>query len=243
MNKGLIESIIKKYYLSENESVKWVIKDNSLSIDFTSQNKDLIGSIKCNNVGINDCELAIFDTKKLLNLISICSDNLDIYPFSHKSTFNKIHIKDENYESIYHLADPILIKKPGTVNVPKWDVIFNIQNKDILSLLKAKSALSDSNNLLLKVESNLQTNKSNLIFHFGDENGYNNKIMYNIPLQEKYNEISIPFSSNLVGNILKENKDSTSSQISIFEKGLMKMEFKIGDIESTYYIVRLEINN
>jgi len=82
-----------------------------------------------------------------------------------------------------------------------------------------------------------------LIFHFGDENGYNNKIMYTIPLPEKLKDLSIPFSSNLIGNILKENKDSTSTQVSIFEKGLMKMEFKIGDIESTYYIVRLEINN
>ena len=96
MNKGLIESIIKKYYLSENESVKWVIKDNLLVIDFTSQNKDLIGSIKCNNISIENCELAIFDTKKLLNLISICSEELNIHPFAHKGVYNRIHIKDES---------------------------------------------------------------------------------------------------------------------------------------------------
>jgi hypothetical protein len=138
-----------------------------------------------------------------------------------------------------------LSKLFSTSRIYKWSLKEHLQpGKTYKIYFKiSNSSNKDSNNLLLKVESSLQTQNSDLIFHFGDENGYNNKIMYTIPLPEKLKDLSIPFSSNLIGNILKENKDSTSTQVSIFEKGLMKMEFKIGDIESTYYIVRLEINN
>jgi hypothetical protein len=36
INKLTLTSIITKYYLGENESVKWSIKDKTLSIDFVS---------------------------------------------------------------------------------------------------------------------------------------------------------------------------------------------------------------
>ena len=72
INKLIVQSIINKYYLGENESVKWVVKDNSLSIDFMTPSKDVIGSVVCTNFELEDSKLAIYDTKKLNSLISIC---------------------------------------------------------------------------------------------------------------------------------------------------------------------------
>jgi hypothetical protein len=46
INKLVLQSIINKYYLGENESVKWKIKDKTLSIDFISPNKEVIGNFK-----------------------------------------------------------------------------------------------------------------------------------------------------------------------------------------------------
>ena len=49
ISKLTLQSVISKYYLGLNESVKWVTKDNSLEIDFMTPTRDVIGSVICNN--------------------------------------------------------------------------------------------------------------------------------------------------------------------------------------------------
>ena len=63
INKLKIQSIINKYYLGTNESVKWVINNNSLNIDFMTPTKDVIGNVMCSDFQLEDSKLAIYDTK------------------------------------------------------------------------------------------------------------------------------------------------------------------------------------
>ena len=71
INKLTVQSIIDKYYLGTNESVKWIIENNSLSIDFMTPTKDVIGKVTCKDFELEDSKLAIYDTKKLNSLISM----------------------------------------------------------------------------------------------------------------------------------------------------------------------------
>ena len=41
INKILLQSILNKYHLGVNQSVKWVINDNNLEINFVSPTKIL----------------------------------------------------------------------------------------------------------------------------------------------------------------------------------------------------------
>ena len=59
INKLTLQSIINKYYLGQNESVKWVIKNNSINIDFMTPSKDVIGNVSCNDFQLEDSKLAI----------------------------------------------------------------------------------------------------------------------------------------------------------------------------------------
>ena len=112
INKLTLQSAINKYHLGEIESVKWTVKDNTLSVDFMSLNKEIIGKLTYNNFTVEDCELAVFDTKKLLNLINITSGDLLISLEKVKSINTKLHIADNSYNLTYALADPLLIAKP-----------------------------------------------------------------------------------------------------------------------------------
>jgi len=47
INKLTLQSIINKYYLGLNESVKWSIANNNLEINFMTPTKDVIGSVVC----------------------------------------------------------------------------------------------------------------------------------------------------------------------------------------------------
>ena len=76
INKGVLQSVINKYHLGVNEDVKWNIKDKKIDVDFMTPTRDVIGKVTSTNFDLEDSKLAIFDTKKLLNLTSICNGDL-----------------------------------------------------------------------------------------------------------------------------------------------------------------------
>lgn len=237
INKLVLQSIINKYYLGENESVKWNINNKNLSIDFNTINKEVLGKIECSNFNLEDCELAIFDTKKLYNLINITSGNLILNTENKRGIFTKLNISDESFNLTYALADPLLINKPGKVNEPEWDIMLSLSKEDVDNLVKAKNALSEIDNMVIFTDYDLDGNTI-CKFIFGDEKGHNNKIIYQMHGDIKESNVKLPFNSNHFRNILNNNKDLEEGFLYICNQGLMKLEFKSGDIKSLYYIVR-----
>ena len=116
INKLVLMSNINKYYLGEVESVKWIVKDKILTIDFMSITKEVIGKITHSPFNVEDCELAIFDTKKLISLLSITQGDLLLNIETRNDKPTKLHISDTSFNLTYALADPLLIGKVGTVN-------------------------------------------------------------------------------------------------------------------------------
>ena len=78
------------------------------------------------------------------------------------------------------------------------------------------------------------------VFTFGDEQGHNNKITYQMYGKIKPDNVEIPFNSDMFINILKENKDLDSGFIYLSYQGLMKLQFKSEDTVCEYYMVRKE---
>jgi len=239
VNKLIFKSVIDKYHLGENESVKWVTRNNLLTIDFMSLSKEVIGRVVHDEFDLEDSDLAIFDTKKLLNLISITSGDLLLTLEKNKSVFTKLHLADNAFNLTYALADPLLIGKVGTVNSPEWDATATLEKEDIFNLVKAKSALGDVNNMLISTGED--ANGDNIIlFTFGDENGHNNKITYQVYADITPSDISIPFNSDAFRNILHVNKDMDEGKMYLSYKGLMKLEFKSPNSSSEYHLIRKE---
>jgi hypothetical protein len=239
INKLHLQATINKYYLGENESVKWDIKDKTLTINFTSINREVIGKIVCSNAGIEDCELSIFDTKKLISLLNITQGELLLNIEKHKNIPTKLHIQDSKFDLTYALADPLLIPRVGTVNEPEWEADFPLDSEDLLNLVKAKTALGDIDNMMVSTEIDLNGDKM-CTFTFGDEHGHNNKVTYHLYGNIKVDDIKLPFNSNQFKNILNTNKDLKTGKLYLNSQGLMKLEFDTGDIQSTYYMVRKE---
>ena len=224
INKLTLQSAINKYHLGEIESVKWTVKDNTLSVDFMSLNKEIIGKLTYNNFTVEDCELAVFDTKKLLNLINITSGDLLISLEKVKSINTKLHIADNSYNLTYALADPLLIAKPGTVNEPEWDAVLPLEREFVDHLIKAKSALQGVDNMTITPTKDLN-DTSVCIFSFGDEDGHNNRITYQMYGEIQSSDSNIPFNSDSFKNILNANKDLEEGTISINYGGLDEIMF------------------
>jgi hypothetical protein len=237
INKLILQAVINKYYLGTNESVMWDIKNNTLSIDFMTPSKDVIGNIKCSNFKLEDSKLAIYDTKKLLNLIAICSGDLILEPEKNHNIFSKLKISDVNFNLTYALSDPMLINKVGTVNVPEWDIKLDLTQEDIDNLVKAKNALTGVDDMLITTTTNLEGDPV-CEFMFGDITGHNNKITYQIKGEINKTNIKLPFNSEMFKTILQYNKDMNGGILYMNEMGLMKIEFNYENISSDYFLVR-----
>ena len=237
INKLQLQSIINKYYLGVNEAVKWVIEDNSLGINFMTPTKDVIGSVSCKNFQLENSKLAIYDTKKLNSLISICNGDLLLELEKNNAVYTKLKISDLNFNLNYALSDPLLIGKVGEVTIPDWVVELDLTSEDIDNIIRAKSALSQIDNMLVTTTTNLD-NEDVVEFVFGDESGHNNKITYQIKGDIKEKDIKLPFNSDIFKTILHANKDMSGGKLYLSSMGLIQMDFELEDISSRYFIVR-----
>lgn len=237
ISKNIIQSIISKYYLGVNESVKWSIDNNTLEIDFMTPSKDVIGNVVCNDFQVENSSLAIYDTKKLSNLISICNGDLLLELEKTNQMFTKLKISDMNFNLTYALSDPLLINKVGTVNVPDYVVELDLTTEDVDNLVRAKSALAGIDNMLITTTENLD-GEVVCEFVFGDTQGHNNKITYQIPGNITSPNIKLPFNSDMFKTILQANKDAEGGTLKLSEMGLMNLKFDSETISSEYFMVR-----
>jgi len=240
ISKNILQNVISKYYLGEIESVKWEIKNNQLTVNFITPSRMVLGNVKCNNFPLEDADLAIFHTKKLSNLISICNGELLLELEKQKEMLLKLNISDLNFNLSYALADPLLIKSTGKAKpVDGWDMELKITRDEIGNLLKAKSALSEIDNMLVTSTKDLD-GVDVCEFIFGDEAGHNNKITYQLKGEIKKENIKIRYNSDMLKTILNANKDVDEGVFKISTEGLMYLAFQNEEIESEYYMVPQE---
>ena len=237
INKLTLQSIINKYYLGVNEAVKWEIENNKLGINFMTPTKDVIGSVSCKDFQLENSKLAIYDTKKLNSLISICNGDLLLELEKNNAIYTKLKISDLNFNLNYALSDPLLIGKVGEVTIPEWVVELDLTQEDIDNLIKAKSALSGIDNMLVTTTTNLD-NEDVVEFVFGDESGHNNKITYQVKGKITEQDIKLPFNSDIFKTILHANKDMGGGKLYLSSMGLIQLEFELENIFSRYFIVR-----
>ena len=237
INKSILQSVINKYYLNVCESVTWKIENNNLTIYFESPNGNIRGKVTCDNFPLEDSELAIYDTKKLSSLISICNGDLLLELEKQHKLISKLKISDLNFNLTYAVSDPLLVPKVGTVNIPEFVVNLNLTTEDIDNLIKAKSALQGIDNMLITTTTNLD-GENVCEFVFGDEHGHNNKITYQISGDITEESMKLPFNSDTFKTIIHANKDMDEGTMKINSMGLIEFKFSNEEVKSEYYMYR-----
>ena len=232
-----LQGFINKYYLKMNEQVVWSFKDNILSVDFTTPSKDVIGNVRCEDIGFEDIDLPIFNTKKVQSLVDLCEGEILMEVEKTNKVPTKLKISDEKFNTVYALADALLIPRVGSVNEPLYDVKLELTPEDVFNLVKARSAMSETANLIMSTTKDLDGDPVCEVI-LGEEGGHENKISYQ--LRGVINEIGVkvPFDLDKFRDILNVNKNSDEGLIQLSSKGLMKLTFKTGKITSTYYMIR-----
>ena len=107
MNKQIITSVLDKYYLNGTvESVKWVIKDKNITVDFITPMKNLVGKVTSSNFDLEDSEVGIYNTSQFYKLVKIM-DNTVVLSLnkSDKGTPLELTLADNQYDLNYYLSE------------------------------------------------------------------------------------------------------------------------------------------
>ena len=241
ISKNVLQSVISKYYLGGlNNQVKWRIKDNTLTI--YAGEKGRVCKVHLNDFSLEEGEIGIFDTDKLLKLISITNGDLLIKLEKLKSIFTKMYIADSNFDLTYSLADFLILGKTTWYEDPEsWEIDLALSTEEVDHLIKAKNALSDVNNMLITTTQDFDGNNV-CEFIFGDNTGFSNKITFQIPGKITESDLAVPFDSDIFKSILNSNKDMESGTLQLSKKGMIKLTFQSSElgINTEYYVARNE---
>jgi hypothetical protein len=207
----------------------------------------MIGEITYSKFDLPDSSVGISNTTQLLKLINIMSNDIMLNFEKHNKTFNKLLISDNQFNVSYTLADILTISKSGKYNGSEIYHFETTIDKEIInSLIKAKSAIDDSNTVMIQSNTTMG-GEFQLELIFGGDIEYSNKVSYflsNIIQQDTPEEFMAPFSqlkigfnSDLLKEILSVNKDANTAKLYINLDGVMKLSFDNGKIKSKYYLV------
>jgi len=245
INKLDLQSIISKYYLNGmNEAVKWDIKDNKLTIKFTAPDKTMIGIVTCDDFELEDSSIGISNTTQLNKLIAITNGYLTLEFVKQHKLITKLIIADNQFTLNYALADTMIIPKAGEyVGDGVYNIEASLDNESINAIVKAKSALADTDTVVFKPFTN---DDGDLLLEmlFGGNIEYSNKVSFYLPeitTTNLPNEFKAHYNSNLIKEIMYCNKDVSNCTMGINLDGVMRLAFDNGSVKSEYYLVAKEL--
>ena len=240
MQKQTLTSVVDKYHLNGIvESVKWVIKDKNITVDFITPMKNLVGKVTSPNFDLEDVDLGIYNTSQFNKLVKIMDSTVVLgLTKSPYGTPIELTLADNQYDLNYYLSDLMLIESVPNINEPTdYDTTSKIEPNFITMFANAKKALGDVKQFTVQTET--KDGETSLLIIIGDGNSYANKIKFKATCESMFGLSETPFPADVMMELLKANEEADSGTIQISSEGLMKISFVEGSIESTYYLVRL----
>ncbi len=233
MKKSKLEGFIKRYNLGGNvNSVKWKSNGDSLSTSFVTPDKSLLGNTSLDNFKFDDSEIGVYRTDSLQKLLGALSDEVDLELLSTQDTAVSLKLNDKVNSVDFTLSRlDVIPNTPDMKKIPDFQTKIKLNSQFIDSFIRGKSALSESDSFtILNKDGSLQ-----VVIGYSSTN----TDRVNIPVETETNGLDdkITFNANLFKEVLVANKECTSAVLEVSNEGLARVNFKVDDYDSTYYVV------
>ena len=236
MQKSKLDKFISKYNLGGNvNSVKWKSTGDSISTSFVTPDKSLLGNVTVDKFQFEDAELGVYQTDQLKSLINVLGDDvsLDLTRFGDKAV--SLKIKNGPVSVDYVLSDLSVISDPPQMKrLPEFGTQIKLDRSFIDTFIKGKGALSGVDTFtVVKTDDGCQ-----VVIGYSSTN--TNRV--NIPVESSTCDIDKPitFNANLFKEVLVANKECSSAILEVSNDGLARLNFKVDDYDSTYYVVAIQ---
>ena len=236
MKKSDLLNYVGRYHLAgATTSVKWVAKDGGIETEFITDDQNVIGHVKADNLDFGTNELGVYATPQLVKMLSAVGDDLNVKVNDVDGTAVSVGVNDKDVDMTFMLADLSVIRQvPDLKNTPDWNATINLDATFINKFIKAKNALPESENFGIKCSSG----KVEVIMNYSSIN--TNRIKFDQDVDGAIDMGVICFSSSLLKEILQANKGFESGKLSVSEAGLAQVSFELKNGEATYYLVQLQ---
>lgn len=98
MKKVSVNRFIQKYNLSGLiESTKWNVKGDTLTTQFISDDKSVLGNVSMTDFQFEDGDYGIYDTTKLTKMLSVLSNDVDITPSKYEGKVTALDLNDKEH--------------------------------------------------------------------------------------------------------------------------------------------------
>ena len=236
MQKSKLDKFIQKYNLGGNvNSVKWKSTTDSLSTTFVTPDKSLLGTVKADKFQFEDAEIGVYQTDQLKSLIGVLGDDisLDLSKFGDKAV--SLKVKNGPVSVDYVLSDlSVIADPPALKRLPEFGTRIKLDTSFINTFIKGKSALTDVDTFTILNGNN------GLEVVIGYSSTNTNRV--NIPVETEMTDLTnvVSFNANLFKEVLVANKECSSAILEVSNEGLARVNFKVDDYDSTYYIVAMQ---
>ena len=233
MQKTKLNRFIQKYNLNGNVNrVKWTAKDNILSTSFVTEDKSLMGNVSVSNFQFDDGDIGVYTTDQLVKLLGVLGEDVVLNVSRSGDKAFSLKVKNGVVSVDYTLSDLSVIPDPPKLKrLPDFETQIKVDSSFIETFIKGKSALSESETFTIV---NGSTGPQVVI---GYSSTNTNRV--NIPVEVTSNGLNdnISFNANLFKDVLSANKECSTATLEVSNDGLARINFKVDDYDSTYYIV------
>lgn len=236
MNKTYLESFIGKYHLGGLISnVVWKARDNKLTTTFTTEGKEMLGSVSFEDFNYGDADLGVFDTERLIRMLSVLNGKCDLAYQNIEDKIIAIKLKDDNAEVKFNLGDLSIFPEDTKLkNEPQYNISLKMNNESATAFVNGCNAITECNHFTV----------------VGDEDGCElvvnydktkNLDMVRVPVEVlSGDEVeSISFSSLHLKSIINANKGADIS-LKVSNQGLLKCVFTTKEYSAVYYLVAMD---
>ena len=236
MNKQKLTGFVEKYSLGNTiESVPWSISNNTLTTNFVSEDRTLLGNVTLNSFDLDDAEVGIYNTTQLQKMISVLGSDVTIKLKKAEERAIAIDMTDGDVSLNFMLSDlDIIPKAPKLKTLPDTTVEIEMNNDFITKFVRAKNALSESDNFTVISNSICQV-------ILGESDTNTNKININVKTVVNNKLRAISFNANYLKEILAANRDHTTGKMEVCAGGLAILTFSNADYTSKYYLVQTNV--
>ena len=236
MEKTKLNKFIQKYNLGGNvNSVKWTAGTNQLKTSFVTPDKSLLGTVVADNVKFEDADMGVYQTDQLQKLLNVLDNEVDLSLTKAGDKAVSLKVKNGSVSVDYVLSDLSVIPDPPALKrLPDFQTKVKLDTQFIDTFIKGKSALSDVDMFTF-----VNDKEGNLNAVIGYSSTNTNRVT--IPVETDTNGLTdaVTFNANLFKEMLVANKECKSAVLEVSNEGLAKVNFKIDDYDSTYYIVAM----
>ena len=236
MQKSKLDKFIQKYNLGGNvNSVKWKSSGDTLSTSFVTPDKSLLGNVTVDKFPFEDAELGVYQTDQLKSLIGVLGDDVSLDVSRAGDKAYSLKVKNGPISVDYVLSDlSVIADPPALKRLPEFGTQIKLDNNFINTFIKGKGALSDVDTFTIVNG----TNGVEVVIGYSSTN--TNRV--NIPVETTSNDVKDPitFNANLFKEVLVANRECTSAVLEVSNEGLARVNFKVDDYDSTYYVVAMQ---